>query len=93
MESLGCLSAHKKVPLSMNPVARFLDNLPPIFVWLLLSLLIGFAFNALAFLRGGFSESTDSPKQKMKNFLGSLGGATVFVMIISLPVLFGGGFD
>jgi hypothetical protein len=76
----------------MNPIARFLDALPPIIVWPIFSAIPALLFTLFSFAHGNDEPGT-TPSQKLKNsLLGFLGG-TLFVMVLTLPVLFGGGFQ
>jgi hypothetical protein len=75
----------------MNPIARFFDFLPPILVWPLFSAIPALLFSLFSFA-GGNDDPGVSTSQKIKdNFVGFL-GATLFVMVLSLPILLGGGF-
>jgi len=76
----------------MNPVARFIDYLPPILVWPLVSMIPAILFTFLAFAHGN-DDPEISPGQKMKEYFFSFLGITFVVMILSLPILFGGGFQ
>jgi len=76
----------------MNPVARFFDSLPPILVWPLFAAIPATLFTLLAFAHGN-DDPGISPGQKMKEYFFSFLGITLVVMILSLPILFGGGFQ
>ena len=78
--------------IRMNPIARLFDFLPPILVWPLFSAIPALLFTLLAFA-GGNDDPGISPSQKIKNYSLSFLGITLFVMVLSLPILLGGGFQ
>jgi hypothetical protein len=76
----------------MNPIARFLDALPPVVVWPIFSAIPALLFTLFSFAHGNDEPGT-TPSQKLKNSFLSFLGVTLFMMVLTLPVLFGGGFQ